>query len=374
MISESSRGLFQRGIIMAGSALNNAYSVIPRRNWSRQLAAILGLESTSETEILSFLEVAEPQDIVRAQMQLMSPESMIEEGFSIPFGPTIEPFQTLGVFLFNDIPTLVRNAWGNEISIIIGATSKEGLEILPLIRTMPEMIETFSNFENYIPRELNIERNTDQSRRYAETLRAAYYGRMQPSVTNVDGLLTVQPDLNVWHPVHRTIQYRLQANSAPTYVYRFDADSQNNVATALLPQDMIRFYRQPSHGDDVFHLFRSNMHRPLSQMNEVSRNTLELMVGLFTNFAASGNPVMPNRALPHWPIAWPYVGLLPNENDNLFGLNIKENSTTVGSLPEASRAVLFEQLTVMHRNGATPTYAAGLVKIAFLILVKYLIL
>lgn len=354
---------------MAGSALHNGYSVIPRRNWAEQLASQMGFNSTSEAELLTFLENAAPREIVEAQMQLLTMKQVIEDGIVIPFGPTVEPFQTAGAFLEDDIPTLVRNAWGNEIPILIGGTSKETLEMLPFIRAMPETIEMFANFENYIPRELAIERGSDESLRFAERLKSAYYGRMTPSVTNVDGIMTVFADLNVWHPAHRTIQYRMRANSAPTYVYRFDADSQNNVVKGLMAPEIVQFYRQPAHGDDVSHLFHSQWHLPRNQMDDVSRNTLDLMVGMFTNFATSGNPVMPNRELPHWPTSWPSVGLLDDAGDDyLFGLNIKENSTTLGSIPEATRVHFFE------RNGSNATYAAGFVKIAFLILMKYLIL
>jgi carboxylesterase type B len=374
MISEGSRGLFQRGILMAGSALHNGYFEIPRRNWAHQLATLMGMNGTSEREILSFLENSDAQSIIEAQSRLLSIESSFREGLSVPFGPTVEPYRTNGVFLDDSIPKLVRNGWGNNISIIIGATSKESLEILPSIRAMPQLINTLSNFENFIPRELNITRETEESQIYAENMKRVYYGRLAPSVTNIDGILTVMNDVLLWYPAFRTVRYRLESNAAPTYVYRFDADSQNNVFKGLMPSEDVQFYRQPSHGDDVAHLFKSRLHRLIFHMDSESYNTLHLMVSMFTNFAASGNPITPEENLPHWPSVWHSVERFNNTDDNLIGLNIKENSTSFGSLPEAARSRLFKDFELSHNNGADKFLAFTLLQLSALALVKHFLL
>lgn len=363
MISESSKGLFHRGILMAGSALHNGYYKIPKRNWAQQLAARLGFTSSVESDILTFLENAPPENIITESFQLLSFEDSITEGIVIPFGPTIEEFNTSGVFLNDDIPNLVRNAWGNSIDIIIGATSFEGLGFLPTLRANPEVFDIFVDFENHIPRELNVSRNSDESHEYAQMLKTTYYGTLSPTVTHVDGILFCQTDNLLWYPAHRTIRYRLESGSdAKTFVYRFDADSENNVIKALTPG--IELYREPTHSDDMTHLFKTVLHKPFSEMNEVSYNTLQLMVTLFTQFAITGNPETDD-------ITWHSVER--DGGDFLKGLNIKENSTQFGILPEAARMETFDRIFEMERNDSSAIYSFGFVKLITVILFKYLI-
>ena len=155
MIFEGSRGLFHRGILMAGSTLHNGYSFIPRRNWAQRLAAGMGLNSTSDREIYNFLENADSAGVVQAQMNLLSIDEMLVEGLSIPFGPTIEPFQTSEVFLDRDIKTLVRNAWGNNICLLIGAASFETMDLYTFLRD-DDFLKIFSDFNKYILREREV--------------------------------------------------------------------------------------------------------------------------------------------------------------------------------------------------------------------------
>jgi carboxylesterase type B len=41
IVSEAAKDLFQRSIIMSGSAFNNMYAAVPRRNWAFRLASSL---------------------------------------------------------------------------------------------------------------------------------------------------------------------------------------------------------------------------------------------------------------------------------------------------------------------------------------------
>ena len=190
MISPNSQGLFHRGYATGSNALQNV-ALAPRMQWGRRLAERLGLSSTNEATILEFLERADPVDIIREQAFLIDMETSISEGFANVFGPTIEPYNTAGVFLNNEIPVLMRNAWGNNIEFMIGATSIENLQFI-LLRNDPQAFSLISNFEHYIPRELGIERNTDKSRKYGEMIRNVYYPVLKPTITNFDGILFVR--------------------------------------------------------------------------------------------------------------------------------------------------------------------------------------
>jgi len=74
ILSPLSKDLFQRSIIMSGSAFNPMYAAIPRRNWAYRLAKHINDSiSENEKEILEFLEQAEPKDIFNAVNEIMTP-------------------------------------------------------------------------------------------------------------------------------------------------------------------------------------------------------------------------------------------------------------------------------------------------------------
>jgi carboxylesterase type B len=73
IISDASKNLFQRSIMMSGAAFNPMYAAIPRRNWAHRLAqSIDNRVSNNETEILEFLEQADPQAIFMAVGNLLT--------------------------------------------------------------------------------------------------------------------------------------------------------------------------------------------------------------------------------------------------------------------------------------------------------------
>lgn len=72
MVSDMSRGLFQRAIVMSGCVLNN-WSVVPRRKFSERLAKALGWNGQgSERAALEVLVKADPESIVREQEVLLN--------------------------------------------------------------------------------------------------------------------------------------------------------------------------------------------------------------------------------------------------------------------------------------------------------------
>ena len=56
-------------------------------------------------------------------------------------------------------------------------------------------------------------------------------------------------DNDLWFPTQRTTRYRLRAeNPAPTYIYRFDALT-DNTRSRSRNGDWINLYRYPGHGE-----------------------------------------------------------------------------------------------------------------------------
>lgn len=157
IISEASKDLFQRSIIMSGSAFNNMYAAVPRRNWAWRLAQELNYNGPNvDAEILEFLEAVEPQLIFNAVGRLLTPEEREVERLLNAFGPTIEPYKTDNAFMLDHPEILAINSWGNDIDILIGATSMENGNLINVVQIVPGALEAFTNFSTWVPASLGL--------------------------------------------------------------------------------------------------------------------------------------------------------------------------------------------------------------------------
>lgn len=197
MISPGSENLFHSAYATGSNVLQNIIFT-PRLQWAQRLAANLGLNTTDEAAILAHLEKANPIDIVRESALLLIPEASILKGYTNAFGPSREPYNTPGVFFSDELSTLLQNAWGNKIPFILGATSMENMPLLIEFRQSPERFQLLSNFENFIPREAGVEKNTTLSKKYTQMIKNNYYPTLEPTVTNIDGLLKVIASRKWW--------------------------------------------------------------------------------------------------------------------------------------------------------------------------------
>lgn len=167
--------------------------------------------------------------------------------------------------------------------------------------------------------------------------------------------------MDLWFGIHRTVRYRLRNPIAPTYVMRFDADTELNVFKNVLASIFPEFgvYREPMHGDEFAYFFRTALNPPRNQMSDGAAEMLDLMVTSLTNFARTGNPSIQTRNIVWTPVTDPY--------QLLFALNVRENNRTeMMILPEADRMKVFDEIV-----GGAGAMSLWLVKIfAFLWLAK----
>lgn len=174
-LAEASRKLFHRAIIMSGCVLNH-WALTPVRDWALRLAKKLGYtggDDDDEGSILSFLQAADPVKMTEVQKSVVRPEEFGKIAFA--FAPHIEPFVTDDTFISKQPIELVKTAWSNEIDILIGGTSDEGLMYLETIREMPALLASLK-LANMVPVEVSGLSADDPIRLdFAEKLRQTYY-------------------------------------------------------------------------------------------------------------------------------------------------------------------------------------------------------
>lgn len=181
MISDMSRGLFHRSIVMSGSAFN---SLIPRRDFAQRLAKELGWNGIGgEKAILEFLESADAEKIVQASGRVLTTEEEFGEHISIPFGPVIEPYVSDNCFIPKEPVLMAREAWSNGIDSIMGMASFEGL-----FRAKYELEKASSTLQNFdyftLVRQMAVDIRSDKISEYGEKIKQIYFGMLLPSPAN----------------------------------------------------------------------------------------------------------------------------------------------------------------------------------------------
>ncbi|KAJ6644259.1 Esterase B1 [Pseudolycoriella hygida] len=283
-VSDMSKGLFQKAIIMSGCVLNK-FAFTPQRDWANRLARKLGYTGDNEGgSVLAFLNQADPVKIVEFQDSLLLPE---ERGkISLPFAPHIEPYINSETFN-SELPIdLVRKAWSNDIDILLGVTSDEGLMFLEYYKETPSLLKMVK-LENLVPTELSVPDDSPIRMSLAEKLKKIYY----PSNTNPteDAMAygQLRGDQTLCHGMQRIIQSRQHSGKlGKTFYYCFAVDSptQNHYRNAHLGLG-----KGVCHADEVSYLFKST-YVDLPDKDSMEFIAITRFVSLFTSFATTGNP------------------------------------------------------------------------------------
>ncbi|CRK93497.1 CLUMA_CG007033, isoform A [Clunio marinus] len=335
MISKQSKNLFHRGILMSGTALNGVYSLIPRRDWALRLCHQLGYDGSSDDKsLLEFLENADEKEIILASPKIMTDKEQEEEGLIVPFGPCIEPYDNGNAFITDHIIKMAKNCWGNEIDIMIGATSNE-LGALDMMANVESEFKKYINFKRYIPFDLGIDVDDPKRSEYAERIMRNYYGLLQPSRSNLEGTMRAGNDFALWHPIHRIVKSRENSGKGgKSFVYRFDFNSENNFFKKLAKAEDTS--REAFHGDDVGYIFKMDLLGPTPPVDSVGFAGIRLMLSTLTEFARTGNPNVNEFENVEW---------LPATFDvPLKGLNINEKQSKFIVLPEATTVHALDKL------------------------------
>lgn len=129
-IAESSKGLFHKAVVMAGSALGRESDSL-QLNWTKRLAEKLGFGGNLENdkEVLNFLNRVDVIEMVEAADAIKTKEEMEKYNFIFNFAPHRELYPTESAFLLEPPINLLRKAWSNNIDMIIGGNKDEGLSL-----------------------------------------------------------------------------------------------------------------------------------------------------------------------------------------------------------------------------------------------------
>lgn len=261
MISPMSKGLFHKAIIMSG-CIQNQWSLAERKNILQRLAIKLSWDRNGgDKEAFEFLQKANASDIAAVQMTLPT-TAELENHQLFPFGPIIEPYISEQCLISKSPFEMLKTAWGNEIPIMIGATSEEGLFLYNRTKNNPELMEFI------LPTELALEKESEKSILLRDRLQKFYIGNEPISTKIVNGYFKYISDAWFVHGIYRECASRLKYKpNVSTYLYRFAYDSKTFNHFRI--QNCGTEVRGACHGDDLSYLFKNDF------VTEIDRSSSE---------------------------------------------------------------------------------------------------
>lgn len=227
VISDFSKGLFDKAIVQSGSAVSE-WAYFPQNNWASRLAAALGWNGNGgDQAVYEFLKNAEASRIIELQDSFLT-ASEIKAGITT-FGPTAEAYVSDQCFFIRSPKELVKEAWSVNVPMIIGGVADEGLLFYRLLDHMKKHVQCqgASGFERFVPKSLGLTFGSAESLDVAKRIMDYYYSNEEPNEENFVKTLQIWGDASFWHGFYSSALARLENSSvtAPTYLYRFAVES-----------------------------------------------------------------------------------------------------------------------------------------------------
>ncbi|XP_037945468.1 esterase B1-like [Teleopsis dalmanni] len=191
MLTEQSKGLFHKAILMSGSALC-PWAMAPRNQWARRLAQKLGYkdDENSGADIYNFLVQSKGADLIKAADTILIGKEK-HRRVLFPFTPTVEPYISESNILNELAYNMLEKTWSNDIPIIISGTSFEGLLFYPDIIKRPATLDEVKNCKHLLPADLDLDKTDEKLVEYGLALKSCYFGEEECNVKNMMKYLEV---------------------------------------------------------------------------------------------------------------------------------------------------------------------------------------
>ncbi|XP_054091914.1 esterase B1-like [Zeugodacus cucurbitae] len=318
MLAPKAQDLFHKAILQSGTALCSWVEQEPK-NRAYLLAAELGYRGENiDKDVLSYLSNVSASKLIRVENELRQPHERDERVF-FPFTPVVEPYESELGLLTKPFKDLLITTWSNEIPLLIGFTADEG--ILHHYETVknPHLVNELGDCVAVLPKIVKQECDMQKCKELGLRLREAHFGPVEPQYSkHLYQYLELLGYRHFLVDIQRTLLARsAYASHMPTYLYRFAFDSPHFNHSRTLNSGYC--IRGVCHADDLSYIFyNANAYKLPSNCGEFK--TIQRMIGMWTAFAATGNP----NCTEIEPIQWQPVETNDVENAQPKCLNIGE--------------------------------------------------
>ncbi|XP_061395056.1 esterase B1-like [Musca vetustissima] len=290
MLSPRLRGLFNKAIIQSGSAFA-PWAITDRHDWGYKYARVLGYRGEcNDKQVYDYLKQQNSRRLGLYYHSLLTKELMVDHVIFF-FVPVVEPYITEDCIISRPIMESLATAWGNDIPLLIGGTSSEGLLVHAVTKKHPYCINGLGDFVNFLPKDLQHSRHYEELKKCGEKLREIYFKNKEPNFTeDIIDFLHMFGHKMFWHGIFRTMRARSKygENNAPTYCYRFDYESNRyNPYRSLSCDDTVK--QGVCHSEDLSYLFYNFLCGKMP-VGGKDFKVMQNMISIWYNFALASNP------------------------------------------------------------------------------------
>lgn len=189
MCTEQTRGLFHKAVPMSGTLLNY-WADTPASDTAYRLAKAHGYEGENiDGQVLDYLRGVPALQLV--DYSILNAEEL-RNGLLFAFGPTVEPYVTPDCVVPKSLLEMVRSAWSNELPIMLGGVSFEGLFMYPAMKANPKGMDTLpQDPQRIVPHTIRALNTDKQNLEYSERLIKLHFGDVTPSSEHLMNFLDV---------------------------------------------------------------------------------------------------------------------------------------------------------------------------------------
>lgn len=285
MLTQKAEGLFHKAILSSGCALSG-WANVPAADWGYRMACHAGYKgNNNDKEIYDFLMKTDGNKLVTTTTALMTKQD-IKNTILFVFSPVVEPYDSEDCITLKPFRELMKNAWSNNIPIIIGANSYEGLFHYPALYLVDELEDCYS----LVPEELKSCLDLKEIRQIGLQLKQSYFGDVElSSAEHSFEYMDLMSLRTFWHDSYRTICGRIKyAAQQPTFCYFFDFDSKflnlyRNIACSAS-------IRGVCHADEIFYVFIGAIQFKRIPSHLPEYKCAQRMLAMWYAFALESNP------------------------------------------------------------------------------------
>lgn len=182
-LTDQTKDLFHKVVLMSGCALA-PWAYVSPDEWAYRLAKATGCHKpSSDRVVLDHLRKVKPITITKRLDNLMTLAERQLRTSMVCFGPCVEPYETPQCVIDKPPVQKLATAWSNQIPMLIGGTSFEGLLLFSEIRKYPELLTDLGDCEYLPPYDANL--NDEKRKNYGKLLKQLYFDNKHPTSKSI---------------------------------------------------------------------------------------------------------------------------------------------------------------------------------------------
>ncbi|RVE40216.1 hypothetical protein evm_015134 [Chilo suppressalis] len=285
ILSPMSKGLFNRCIPMSGVPLCDWATPFEPRRRAFALGKLFGLDTKDPKELLEFLQGIPAEKLMDVNPHVLVSEEVTSKIYKIlPFTPVVEKDFGNNNFITKTPFEILKSGNINDVDVLIGYTSMEGLIMLPLFDANTASWEMWEKYpELLVPHNILYESKPKTNLEIGDRIQKHYFGDKNISVDTIKELVSYTNDSIYVYHVYRFVKLLANIGKSKKYQYRFSCVSDRNVyGQSGKKHGLIG----ASHMDDMMYLFDAK--KTVQKLGEKEQTLINQTCTYFTNFAKYG--------------------------------------------------------------------------------------